>query len=215
MIRKFVIAVVCLTLAALTACGPSHKMIAEGMNSPDVEKRREAAKVMRGAKKITKEMTPSLLMACRDPDDDVRMYAYFAIKNADPREEGVVGALMDGMRDTSVDVRRAVVSSLGEINPFPTVCFPQMVNLLVDPDDHVRRFTYSALADMEGLGIGSLMRQIDSPNADLRLEIVKVLGSIGGPAKAALPKLRAMENGDEDLRVKEAAARSIVFIENY
>jgi HEAT repeat protein len=215
MIKKISIAVLFLTLAVGYAhAGLNYKKLAQQLESGDVAVRQEAAKQLRGAKK-NKKLDPVILQACRDKDEDVRIYGYFAIGKIDTRHdpEAVVQVLIDGLADPSVHVRRATVSSMGYINPFPNSCLPYMVRLLVDPDETTRNMIKTVFADIQGLGTGALMRQIDSKDADLRLAIVNTLGAMGPQAKSTLPRLRKIAGEDEDLRVKEAAERAIKSIE--
>jgi HEAT repeat protein len=214
MIKKTSIAALMLTLAV--AFGQSHaanpKKLAQKMNSGDVAVRLAAAKELRGAKR-NKNLNPIIVQACRDSDPDVRVHAYYAISKADARAEGVVDALIDGTADTNVHVRRALASSLGEMNPFPNTVLPYMVRLLVDPDQTVRQLIQTAFGDMEGLGIGALMRHIETKDDNLRLAIVNALGAMGPDAGSALSRLKKMANDDPDQRVKEAAQRAVRNIE--
>jgi HEAT repeat protein len=212
MIKRLTVTAVCLALTALCGCGPSYKLYAERMNSSSVEERRAAAKELRAVPKDRK-YDPVILQACRDRDADVRMYGYFSIRKIDARQEGVVEALFDGLRDTVIHVRRAVASSLGEINPFPNTLLPAMVKLLTDPDEQVRRMMLSAFSNLQGIGVPALMRHIDTQDEELRLAIVNVLGQIGPAAKGGLPRLKKMSAEDEDLRIREAAERAVRFIE--
>jgi HEAT repeat protein len=203
---------VCLGTAALFGCGPSHKVYAQRINSTNVAERRAVAKELRVAKRDAK-LVPVILQACQDADADVRMYAYFAIGKVDPREEGVVAAMIAGLVDTVADVRRAAASSLGELNPFPSACIPYMVRMLTDPDEKARNLIVNAFSDLEGQGVGSLLRYVDSKDAEQRLAIVNVLGVIGPRAKNALTRLKSISAGDDDLRVREAAERAVKRIE--
>jgi len=196
-------------------CGPSPKVLAQKMNSGDVNTRRQAAKDLRkklSGKRGNVNLASSVVQACRDPDHDVRVDGFYAIGSVSPHEEGVVAALLDGMLDTSAQVRRAAVASLGDIDPFPSTCLPTLVNLLVDPDEKVRRVAFSAVADREGGAIGSLMRSIDAKDVNLRLAVINVLAQIGAPAKPALTRLRQIANEDENEELRKAAERAVRFI---
>jgi HEAT repeat protein len=193
-------------------CGPSPKVFAQRMNSGNVDTRRAAAKELRG-QKLNAQLIQVVVQACRDPDHDVRVYAYYAIGRADPHEEGVVPAILDGMADTSVAVRRAAVSSLGSLDPFPSTCLPYLVKILVDPDEKVRRLAFAALVDRERDAMGSLMRGIDSKDDKMRLAIIEVMAQIGTPAKAALTKLRQIAREDENKELRDAAEKAVRFIE--
>jgi HEAT repeat protein len=203
--------VVAVTMLSVSGCGPSPKVFAQRMNSGDVNTRRQAARELRKQKRNAK-LVPAILQACRDPDHDVRVYGYYAIGRVDPHVEGVVAAILDGMADTSVDVRRAVVSSLGSLDPFPSACLPNLVKLLIDPDEKTAKLAFAAVADLEGGGIGSLMRNIDSKDDKLRLAVVNVLAQIGEPAKSTLTKLRQIAREDENEEVRKAAERAVRFI---
>jgi HEAT repeat protein len=199
-------------LVVLSGCGPSYKVYAQRINSTSVAERRAVAKELRGAKRDAK-LVPVILQACQDQDADVRMYAYFAIGKADPREEGVVAAVLAGMADTVVDVRRAVAASLGELSPFPNNLLPPMVKMLIDPDERTRTLIINAFTDLEGAGVGSLLRHLDTKDVNLRLAVVNVLGMVGSPAKNALARLKSMSKEDDDLRIREAAERAVGRIE--
>jgi HEAT repeat protein len=206
------VAVIALTL--LSGCGPSHKEFALRMNSGDVSVRRSAAKELRGQSRKA-ALVPVILQACRDEDADVRMYGFYAIGRVDAREEGVVAALIDGMADTSVEVRRAVTASLGSLDPFPNTCVPYMVKLLLDPDDKVRSLTASALADLQGGAVGSLIRALGGKDDKMRLAVIGVLAQIGSPAgKPALSMLKQIAQNDEDTKIREAAQRAVKYIED-
>jgi len=182
------------------------------MNSGDVAVRREAAKELR-AQPRNAELVPVILQACRDPDEDVRVYAYYAIGRVDARAEGVVSALIDGMIDTSTQVRRAVASSMGSLDPFPNTCLPHLVRMLVDPDEKVRKLAFAAVSDMGRDAMGSLMRSIDSKDEKMRLAVINVLAQIGEPAKSALPKLRQIAREDPNEDARSAAEKAVKFIE--
>ncbi len=195
-----------------TGCAPAPMMFEQRLNSDDVTVRREAAKDLRGQPRDAR-LVPFILQACRDQDTDVRVYGFYAIGRVDASVEGVVSALIVGMADTSVDVRRAVASSLGTINPFPNTCLPHMIKMLVDPDDKTRTLIASAIVDLEGGGVGSLLRGMESKDAELRVAVIKVLAQIGTPAKSTLPKLRQVAREDESAEAREAAEKAIKFIE--
>jgi HEAT repeat protein len=187
-------------------------VFAQRMNSSDVTVRREAAKELRGQPRDSR-LVPVILQACRDQDVDVRVYAYYAIGRVDAREEGVVGALIDGMADTSVQVRRAVTSSMGSLDPFPNTCIPHVIRLLVDPDEKTRRLAFAAVSDMGRDAMGSLFRNIDSKDDKMRLAVINVMAQIGEPAKSALPKLRQIAREDPNESMRAAAEKAVKFIE--
>jgi HEAT repeat protein len=182
------------------------------MNSGSVQERRSAARDLRGQPRSSK-LVPYILQACRDSDADVRMYGFYALGKVDPRDGDVISAILDGVADTVVDVRRALASSLGTLSPFPNTCIPHMVKMLTDPDDKVRKLIFTALSDLQGAGVGSLMRNIDVKDEELRLAVIGVLAQIGPDAKAALPRLKQIAQEDEDLRFREAAGRAVKYIE--
>jgi HEAT repeat protein len=209
MIRKISITALLLMLTAAAGSSfaggaPSVKKLAQQMNSGDANVRVAAAKELRRAKKDPK-LTPIIVQACKDIDVDVRVYGYYAVYKADAREEGVVDVLLDGLGDPSEQVRRAVASALGEMNPFPNTVLPYMVKRLVDPDERVRQLLQPALSDMGGLGMGALVRHIETKDDDLRLAIVNTLGAMGPNAKNALLRLQKIANEDANPEIKEAA----------
>jgi len=212
-IGRFTVVSVILLTVLLFECGPGPKVFAQRMNSSDVKVRREAAKELRGQPRDSR-LVPIILQACRDPDVDVRVYGYYAIGRVDARAEGVVSALIDGMIDTSVQIRRAVTSSMGSLDPFPNTCLPHLVKLLIDPDEKTRKLAFAAVSDMGRDAMGSLIRNIDSKNDKMRLAVINVMAQIGEPAKSALPKLRQIAREDPDEAMRSAAEKAVKFIEN-
>jgi len=212
MIRIILAAVVCI---AMMGCAANNKKLtahSERLESSDVNVRRAAAQELRMAPRDEK-IVPLILKACIDEDSDVRMNGFFALGKMDPNIEGVVPVLFDGLRDTVIDVRRAVVSALSELNPFPNALFPQMTRLLIDEDEKIRKLVVTAFADMQGAGIGSLIRALSDKNPELRLAAITSLETIGPPAKNALVRLKKVAAEDEDEKVKEAAKKAIKVIE--
>ncbi|MDR0307652.1 MAG: HEAT repeat domain-containing protein [Chitinispirillales bacterium] len=204
MIRTALTAAVCIIVMAGCSSSKKYVQYEQRLGSPDVSERRATAQELRGAQRDDK-LVPSILQACRDEDPDVRMHGFFALGKMNPVVEGVIPAVFEGLRDSVTDVRRAAVSALSEFNPFPNVCLPPLTKLLADPDDAVRKLVQAAFADLQGVGVGSLIRFADDKNADLRLAIITMLGTIGPPAKSALIKLNKISGEDEDEQVREMA----------
>ncbi|MCL2689328.1 MAG: HEAT repeat domain-containing protein, partial [Chitinispirillia bacterium] len=177
-----------------------------------VKVRLAAAQELRMAPR-DERVVPLVLKACIDEDPDVRMNGFFALGKMDPNVEGVIPVLFDGLRDTVLDVRRAVVSALSELNPFPNVLFPPLTKLLVDEDEKIRKLVHTAFADMQGAGIGSLIRALNDKDPQLRLAAIATLETIGPLAKNALVRLRKVAEEDSEEEVKEAAKKAIKKIE--
>jgi HEAT repeat protein len=210
--KKTIRLLVLASVSTLLVCAPASQMFEQRMNSEDVTVRREAAKELRGQPRDSR-LVPVILQACRDPDADVRTYGFYAIGRVDARaDEGVVGTLIAGMSDTSVQVRRAVASSMGSLDPFPNTCTPHLVRMLADPDEKVRKFTFSAVADLGRDAMGSLIRNIDSKDEKMRVAVINVLAQIGEPAKSTLPKLRQIAREDPNEEARSAAERAVKFI---
>jgi len=214
MIRVIIAAVICIAFMGCASSANKKKIAhhSQRLESTDVNVRRSAAQELRLAPRDEK-IVPIILWACRDEDPDVRMHGFFALGKMDPRIEGVVPVLFDGLRDTVLDVRRAVVSALSELNPFPNVLFPPLTKLLVDEDERIRKLVQTAFADMQGAGIGSLIRALSDKDPELRLAAITALSTIGPPAKNALIRLRKVAEEDEEEEVKEAAKKAIKIIE--
>ena len=212
MIRVVIAAAVC---AALLGCASNNKKFSDHaarLESSNVSERRAAAQELRLAPRDEK-VVPLVLKACRDNDADVRMHGFFALGKMDPGIEGVVPVAFEGLADTVIDVRRAAVSALSEFNPFPNVLFPPLAKLLVDEDEIIRKLVFTTFADLQGAGVGSLIRYMGDKNADLRLAVITALGTVGPQAKNALVRLKKAAEEDEDERVKEAAQKAIKRIE--
>ncbi|MFP4164632.1 MAG: HEAT repeat domain-containing protein [Chitinispirillaceae bacterium] len=200
-----------LIAVCLSGCA-SYKEYSLRLESADVEERRAAAEELRSISKRDEKLVPVLLKACGDPDEQVRIYALHALGKQDPSYPGVPRTILYAMKDTSLEIRRAGVSALATCNPFPNICLPELVKMLTDEDDMIRRFAETSFLNLGKLGISPLVRHLDSEDADTRLAIVMLLGKIGPEAKRALGHLVRLSREDEDLRVREAADRSVEFI---
>ncbi|MFP4013382.1 MAG: HEAT repeat domain-containing protein [Chitinispirillaceae bacterium] len=195
----------------MIGCAP-YKEYSQRIKSPHVEERRAVVQQMRDLNKQSEKLVPILLEACADSDQEVRIYALHALGKQDPSHPGVPQTLLMALRDTSLEIRRAAVAAVSTCNPFPNVCLPDLVDMLTDEDPMIRKFTESTFLGLGSLVISPLVRHLDDENPDTRLAIVMLLGKIGPEAKRALGVLIRMSREDEDLRVREAAERSVEFI---
>jgi HEAT repeat protein len=203
---------VCLALAVAAACGPSHKMYAQRINSENVDERRAAARGLRG-EKLNAKMVPIVLQACRDKDADVRRHAFLALGKVNPREEGVVAVVFEGMNDPEVEVRRAVASILGEFDPFPSATIPYMVRMLTDPDETVRRLTNQNFLGLEGTGVATLIRNLSARDDNLRIAVIHLLGTMGPRARSAIQPLKKIAEEEELPEIKDWAGKAVAAIE--
>ncbi len=209
MIRKTAVLIAGVLL--LSGCS-SHSKYAQRLRSSDVSERRSAAQELRGIGRNDK-LVPALLEACRDPDSSVRSFAFLALANQNPTIPGVPEAILLALDDTVLDVRRSAVSSLGAFNPFPNVCFPAMIKLLVDKDHLIRSMASGTFIDLGKISVPILTRALKDKNPEMRMAVADIMGSIGADAKAALISLRRLAENDDDLRVREVAQRAVDRIE--
>jgi hypothetical protein len=73
--------------------------------------------------------------------------------------------------------------------------------------------TAANFVELEGLGVVTLVRNIDSKDENIRIAVITVLGMIGPPAKSALARLKAISQEDADQAIREAAGAAVKKIE--
>ena len=146
----------------------------------------------------------------------LRLTAANALGNVGAAASEVVPALLEGLRDSSTDVRDAVVWALGRIAPRDTAMARVIAKGLRDPEQRVRQATAWSLGHL-GPAVGAVVPELtavldtSTEAAAVREVAAWALGIAGPDAQAATPSLmRALT--DPEVRVRKVAADSLANI---
>lgn len=124
-----------------------------------------------------------------------------AIELESPAPE-VPAGLINDLKSSDRVVRAQAVKALGRMGPQARGAWPALKDLAhKDPDAQIQRAATAAL-------VAGSIRDLESPDAGLRLKAVKTLATLGPQARAAIPVLtRAATGGDPDEAVGRMAVR--------
>ncbi|WP_295437875.1 HEAT repeat domain-containing protein [uncultured Thiodictyon sp.] len=114
----------------------------------------------------------------------------------------VPAGLINDLKSSDRVVRAQAVKALGRMGPQARGAWPALKDLAhKDPDAQIQRAATAAL-------VAGSIRDLESPDAGLRLRAVKALATLGPQARATIPVLtRAATGGDPDEAVGRLAVR--------
>ncbi len=162
------------------------------------------------------EAVPALLAAAKDPDSDTRLYAIWALgKIGDPAG---FDAVLDASLSEDAGVRKMAAYVLGQLGDPRAV--PRLKVLAEDRVADVRWNAAIALAELkDGSGLPVLRSMIDRSALARQAELssdqaesaminaLKALSLLRDPE--SLPQLEKLSREDPNLRVREAARKSL------
>jgi len=212
MIRSFACLSALIVTAILFGCSPAATRHFSALSSDDVKQRREAAFQLSTLEPLEKEHLQILVDATYDKDPIVREYAFKTIGKMNPRWDGVTSAIKRGLQDPNISVRRTSAAIFSIMTPVPSEVLYTLALNLTDKDSLMRDFAQTTFIDLGQIGVNALMRTCKNGNDTLRCCAVNTLGTIGSPAKRALPTLKQLLN-DKNSEVRSAAKKSISRIE--
>ena len=122
----------------------------------------------------------------------------------------VITALIAAMQDTrSIDPAREAARGLGILVARPAV--PDLVVAAHSTDSGLAVNAIVALAKIQDITAGpKLVDLLSSPNKDVKVQAALTTGILR--AKAAVPKLQAIERNDQDKDVRDAALQGLAYI---
>jgi HEAT repeat protein len=135
-----------------------------------------------------------LLALIQDPDDDVRMYAVWAIGiqgDEFPRSREGFEAVCKCLKDSNSDVRKKAIFAVGRIADGPEAAVPPLVAAFSDSDSEVREAASAAVARFGKGAVPELRKTLKSDSLEVRRLAVATLGLIGPDAAEAIPDLLA------------------------
>jgi HEAT repeat protein len=158
---------------------------------------------------------PGVALARLNPTRTLPAAAPAVLHPPGPSPSGLaaaVPALAAGLRDPSVQARRAAVDALEMLGPEATSAAPALVSALADPDRFVR---WAAARTLGKLGpaeadaaVPRLVALLSDEDLDLQLASAEALGHYGPAARSAVPAL-AGAVGAADVELRLAAIQAL------
>jgi HEAT repeat protein len=145
-----------------------------------------------------------LMRPARNGDDGLKLSAVSALQHL-----GRDGhkALLEALNDESSAVRVVAATSLRKIGSAATFAIPALVHAMTDGNNAVRAHVGRALLATGGECVGALSELLKVAQSPICEDICSALGTIGAPARKAIPDLLSLlENSDARIRVKAAEA---------
>lgn len=147
-----------------------------------------------------------LVDALKDPDHTVRQNARHCLLNSPhyrPRSEKSVERLLDLLKEKEVEVRRSAINCLRYCSHPPVI--KALLGLAKDPNAQIRSCAIAALGGAAGMR--PLLAALKEENSRVRVEAVKVLGTIR--EKWSVESLADALAADKDRFVRYTAATAL------
>ena len=175
-----------------------------------------ALAIARLAKEGDKDYVRSLAKGLRDRDPQVRQYVAGALEKIGPSAKAAIPALKAALNDPSPDARMEIAWALWGIDQETNVCREAMIGALKagmsHPLDQMGIFHLLEMDPKDASVVGILMDRMKVEPESLQRWDCGVLGSIGPPAKAAVPLLlERAQKGEPNLQ--KAALRALKSID--
>jgi HEAT repeat protein len=116
---------------------------------------------------------------------------------------------MAALDDKALATRQAAMIGLSQLGFAAEPAVPKLVRLLEAPAD--RSQASSVLQAIGKPAVPALIRLLDHPSEEMRFEAIRLLGDIGGPARAAIPFLSKLTT-DRSQTVRYRAVYSLGLI---
>lgn len=135
----------------------------------------------------------------------------------EPETDVILRALVARLRDSDLDVRGAAMTSLSRGKELSRPTTEALIAFAIrpqgDPEQRSQAIiTLEKIKASPSLTVPGLMPIFAERETHVRTEMVKYLGRVGRPARAAIPELRKLlQHPDEELR--KEAAKAILSIE--
>lgn len=154
-------------------------------------------------------MIPAILQLASHEKAEVRVAALNTLAAIEKDPQQLSGRLTEALDDKEWEVRRIAGVALGKLGPEAKNAVPKLFRMLSSDED--RDFASSSLKEINAAPVEAiplLMEKLESEERRIAFYAVSLLGKIGPPAAAALPKLEAMlakpssDKGRSDFRRK-------------
>jgi HEAT repeat protein len=194
-----------------TTIDPNLAYQVRQLNDKDPAARRYAAGVIGSMGPKAEAAVPALIAALKDPDENVRGRAAFALGRLAPpgRGAGAVAALADALRDSDMQVRKNAASALAGFGSEAKAAIPALIADLNDNSDASLRV--DAAWAIRRIGpdaqtLALLLTKLQSNPASQLAAQDALLTMSEAEAKAAIPRLKAgLQNPDVNVRRNAAS----------
>ena len=185
----------------------------DALGDSDERFRRESAVTLGSIGRPAKRAVPLLVARLRDvqkigPDE----YILHALPAIGPQ---ATPGLIDGLRDSDATIRKWSAFVLGNIGPDARDAIPTLIVLLgQDPNETVRAMAARALGliDRTGKSVSALIDATHSESYGIQMQAETALGSIGPPAREAVPALtRLLDTHHDTFRLNVAHSLSRIY----
>lgn len=200
---------------ALEDLGTDREELVEGyrrvLESNDASARVEAASRLRGHVPDS-ELIPVVNEAL--DDDSVRSEAQAVLRKLQPKSGEETSSVVRRLHHKDSSVRGDALRQLARTKPLPKDALPEMLGLIEDSEESVRRTACSAMgtlgASHAAQTVPLLVRALRTDEAtDVRKAAGQALGEIGPAAKEAIPALVEALQKDKEREVREAACEGL------
>jgi HEAT repeat protein len=155
-----------------------------------------------------------LLTVADDPKEVVRIHVAAHLGEVPPSPE-VVARLQRYTREEADRVREYAALALGQLDPPPTEMLPDLLRLLEDPEERVRRNAAGAVARLGSRAPGDVLPKVlpllKTSGREARLLVLDALGRMKPAPREAVPAVREALK-DPDWRVRAEALRALGFL---
>jgi HEAT repeat protein len=159
--------------------------LTEALKSNDADLRWRAARALGTIGDV--KVIPELRKLTADSEMLVRAQTIFALGRLGATDEESLTAVVGGLADKEVQVRRAAVRTISMIKPDRKVMIPLVVKMLEDADPNVAMRAMSAIAEAGAEAVPALNAALTHPQA--RYWACIALSEMGAQAKDAVPGL--------------------------
>lgn len=151
----------------------------------------------------------------RSPDRQLQVAAAVCLANIAPSASNYLPALLAGLADQEVTVRRDAALALSHMNLSGAGAdvAAALAKALRDDDLEVEHSASVALAHLGAPAVAPLVEALASEKASVRRYAILALDQMGKTAAPALPKLRALAQADPDEMTRVMAADAVTAIQ--
>jgi len=163
---------------------------------------------------LAENLDPLAVVLLEDDDPRVRETAAKTIMEAGPAAASILPALNAALSDPDGVVVAAVSVILLELGPEQVApAIPRLIELLEIEERSTANMIALIINEIGEPAVQPLIALLDSDKVEGRRRSANVLGWIGSPAEAAVPKLKALyQDENEDNVVRNEAYRAITNI---
>jgi len=184
------------------------QVLAAAIFDDDAEVRKNAREALTGSGPAIRFAIPTLLLALRDRDDQVRQWAASLLRQARP-DAACVPALIEALVDREADIRLEIVAALGAVGRPARPALPALRDALRDPDGRVRARAALACWNLGGPDnrvVAVLAELLWSGKGETRVEAALALCRIARTPESGRVLTALLRDEDAAIRAKASEA---------